>query len=183
MTNYRRRNNRPQDTTKALLVNRQISAPEIRIIDEEGKMVGVFSNIEAMNLAESRELDLIEINPKGNPPVAKLMEYTKFKYQLDKSEKAKPKVSTDAKVLRVSVRVAPHDLSVQARKADEFLNKELKVKLQVQMRGREKAHPELASETMVLFLSMITAPHTLESEAKLAGDSCVCTLKPKPLQK
>lgn len=179
MTNYRRRSNRPQDNSKAFNVNRQITAPEIRIIDEEGAMVGIFSNQKAMALAEEKELDLIEINPKGNPPVAKMMEYTKFKYQSEKSEKAKPKTSTDAKVLRVSVRVAPHDLSVQSRKADEFLNKDLKVKLQVQMRGREKAHPELATETMVQFLAMIIAPHTLESEAKLMGDSCVCTLKPK----
>ena len=181
MTNYRRRSSRPVDTSKLFNVNRQITAPEIRIIDEEGGMVGVYSNREAMILAETKELDLIEINPKGSPPVAKMMEYSRFKYQLDKSDKAKPKLATESKVLRVSVRVAPHDLNVQSRKADEFLNKDLKVKLQVQMRGREKAHPELASETMVQFLAAITAPHTLESEAKLMGDSCVCTLKPKPV--
>ncbi|MEM1312443.1 MAG: translation initiation factor IF-3 [Patescibacteria group bacterium] len=179
MTNYRRKRTPVKDNTKKFRVNNQITAAEIRVIDEEGGMVGLFPIQEALKMAEEKEMDLIEINPKANPPVTKLMEFTKFKYQQDKAEKAKPKVSTDIKTLRVSVRISIHDLKVQARKADEFLEKGIKVKLQVQMQRREKQHPEVAVETMQTFLEVITQPYTYETEPKLVGDSSYCTIKPK----
>jgi translation initiation factor IF-3 len=179
MTNYRRKRPPIRDTTKQFSVNNQITSPEIRVIDEEGGMVGIYAIRDALRMAEEKEMDLIEINPKANPPVVKLIEYTKFKYQQDKAEKTKPKVSTDIKTLRVSVRISIHDLQVQARKADEFLEKGLKVKLQVQMQRREKQHPEVAVETMQSFLQVITQPYLYETEPKLVGDSSYCTIKPK----
>ncbi len=179
MTNYRRKKPPAKNLGKRNLVNNQITAPEIRIIDEEGNMVGVYDIVSALKMAEARELDLVEINPKAQPPVVKLIEFSKFKYQLDKSEKNKPKAADDIKTLRVSVRISVHDLQVQARKADEFLGKGIKVKLQVQMKGREKQHPEVASETMQTFLQLITSPHSFETEPKLVGDSSSCTIKPE----
>jgi translation initiation factor IF-3 len=179
MTNYRRKRPPIRDASKQFNVNNQITSPEIRVIDEEGGMVGVYNIHDALRMAEDREMDLIEINPKANPPVVKLIEYTKFKYQQDKAEKTKPKISTDNKTLRVSVRISIHDLQVQGRKADEFLEKGLKVKLQVQMRGREKQHPEVANETMISFLAAVTQPYIFETEPKLVGDSAFCTIKPK----
>jgi translation initiation factor IF-3 len=178
MTNYRRRKAKPKEVVKKYTTNERISAIEVRVINEDGEMVGVMTREEALQLADDEEKDLIEINPKAVPPVVKLIEYSKFKYQMDKAEKNKAKSSDDTKTLRVSVRISVHDLLVQAKKADEFLKKNLKVKLQVQMRGREKSHPELAKETMDKFLELITGEYTLENEPKLISDSCFAQLKP-----
>ena len=179
MTNYRRRKPKPKVLSKVYITNERIVADELRVINEAGDMLGIMTRQEALDLADEQEKDIIEINPKGNPPVVKLIQISKFKYQLDKAEKAKPKVNTDAKNLRVSVRISPNDLAVQARKADEFLKKGLKVKLQVQMRGREKSHPELSMETMLQFLGFVVTPHIIESPAKITGDSCFAQLKAK----
>ena len=92
--------------------------------------------------------------------------------------KNKVKTAGEDKTLRVSVRISVHDLAVQAKKADEFLKKGIKVKLQVQMRGREKSHPEVASETMTVFLSLLTYEYKIENDPKLVGDSCFVFLKP-----
>jgi translation initiation factor IF-3 len=179
MTNYRRKKAKPKDTGKRYQINERINFPELTVITETGSFVGRMSSEEAINLANEQEKDLVVINPKANPPVAKIIEYSKFKYIQDKSEKNKTKVSNDIKTLRVSVRISVHDLSVQARKADSFLEKNQKVKLQVQMRGREKSHPELAKETMVQFLSLIESPFQTEEEPKIIADSCFVLLKPK----
>jgi translation initiation factor IF-3 len=179
MTNYRRKRTPPKDLGKKFNLNQAIQAKEVRILDDEGGMIGVFSIQEALRLAEEKELDLIEINPKANPPVVKLMDYYKFKYQLAKTEAAKPKKKDEIKTLRVSVRVSINDLQVRANKLKEFLEKGFRVKMQVQMKGREKAHPEVAQETMKLFISLIDVEYDWESEPKLVGDSAFATVKPK----
>jgi translation initiation factor IF-3 len=178
MTNYRRRKNKPKETGKQYRTNEEITAHTVRIIDEMGEMVGVFSLEEAIEKAISEGKDLVEINPKAEPPVAKLIEYSKFKYQAEKAEKTKAKNTSEVKTLLVSVRIAPHDLQVQARKADEFLKKGNKVRLQVRMRGRERSHPQLAMEVMGQFMGMITETYEIDSPAKLMGDSCLTFIKP-----
>lgn len=179
MTNYRRKKSKPKEVGRSYQVNNRITAERIRLINDAGEMLGVMSMPEAMKMADEQLMDVVLINPKAEPPVAKLIEYSKFKYQIDKAEKNKPKGGDDIKNLLVSVRIAPHDLGVQAKKADEFLGKGIKVRLQVRMRGREKSHPELAQETMGNFLSMINEQHSMETEPKLMGDSCFALLKPK----
>ena len=180
MTNYRRRRAKPKDTGRKFRINKQIRTDEVRLLDEEGAMLGVFPTRTAIGMAEERELDLIEINPKSQPPVCKIMDYNKFKYQQAKSNQANKTKKTEMKTLRVSVRVSDNDLNVRAKKAEQFLEKGMKVKLQVQMRGREKAHPEVAEETMVKFIHMIDEEaFTFESEPKLLGDSSFSVIKPK----
>jgi translation initiation factor IF-3 len=180
MTNYRRRRAKPVDTTRKFKINKQIRAEEVRLLDPEGAMLGVFSAREAYAMAQEQELDLIEINPKSEPPVCRIMDYNKFKYQQSKSGAANKPRKTEMKTLRVSVRVSLNDLQVRAKKAEQFLEKGMKVKLQAQMKGREKAHPEVASETMVNFLKMINEElYVMESEANLLGDSCFAVIKPK----
>ncbi len=179
MTNYRRRRAKPKDTSKKFRTNKQIRSPEIRLLDPEGSMLGIFSAKEALAMAQEQELDLIEINPKSTPPVCRIMDYNKFKYQQSKSNQANKQKKTEMKTLRVSVRVSLNDLAVRARKAEAFMEKGMKVKLQVQMRGREKAHPEVAEETMKNFVKMIETEYTFESEPKLIGDSSFAVIKPK----
>lgn len=176
MTNYRRRKPRPIIApTKNFAVNNRIKALTIRVIAEDGTMIGVMSKQEALIMAEDADKDLVEINPKAEPPIVKLIEYTKFRYQQEKSEK---KVKVDVlKMLRVSVRISIHDLQVQSRKADEFIEKDYKVKLEVRMERREKAHPEVAMETMQKFLAQIKQEYIFETPTKLMNDNCTCTIK------
>jgi translation initiation factor IF-3 len=179
MTNYRRKRTIPKDKSPKFAINEDIRADEMRVLDEEGQMLGVFTRAEVSRISQEKELDIIEVNPKANPPVVKLMDYNKFKYQFGKSQAAKAKQIDDTKNIRVSVRISIHDMLVQARKIDTFLEKGLKVRLQVQMRGREKQHPEVAQETMNTFIGLITKPYVFENEPKLAGDSDFATIKPK----
>jgi translation initiation factor IF-3 len=178
MTNYRRRpksNNFTPVVTH--LINEQIKHPEVRVITDEGEMVGVLKLSEALKIAYDGDMDLIEINPKATPPVCKLQDYSKFKYQLSKLEAAKPPVADKEKMLRLSVRIAVNDLLMNARKVDEFLDKKFKVKIQIRMRGRERSHPQLALEVMDQFLEMLTQEYEFVAEPKLVGDSNMCTLK------
>ena len=178
MTNYRRKprssyNNQPE---LAHIINQNIRHPEVRVINGEGEMVGTFKTSDALKLAFDQEMDLIEINPKGIPPVCKMMDYAKFKYQLSKADanKAEP---IKEKTLRMSVRIGPHDLENNSKKADKFLLDKNIVKVQIRMRGREKSHPEITLEVMNQFLSMLTEQYDFVSEPKLAGDSNIAVLK------
>jgi translation initiation factor IF-3 len=180
MTNYRRRRTPPKDSGKRYNINEALIGKEFRVLDEEGAMLGVMGRKEALDMAQEKELDLIEINPKAEPPVVKLMDFYKFKYQQSKSEAAKKIKKEETKTIRVSVRVSINDLNVRANKIKEFLSKSFKVKMQVQMKGREKAHPEVAVETMKIFIGLIDPElYIFESEPKLVGDSTYATIKPK----
>lgn len=178
MANYRKKQ-RNQNSVPDIeyRINDEIGAPEMRVIDNDGKMLGVMSRRAALDLAAEKIMDLVEINPKANPVVVKMVDYNKFKYQLTKAT-VKQKVKEE-KALRASVRVSQSDLAVKANQASGFLDKGHKVKLQVQMRGREKAYPEVAQEIMGLFLSLLTSEYMLDSETKLTGDSVFAFLKPK----
>jgi translation initiation factor IF-3 len=178
MTNYRRKPRTPyiNQPQIAHIINQNIRHPEVRVIDAEGEMVGVMSISQALQTAFDQDFDLIEINPKGIPPVCKMMSYTKFKYQLSKADANKPDVVKE-KTLRMSVRIGPHDLENNAKKADKFMLDKDTVKVQIRMRGREKSHPEVTIETMNQFLSMLKEPYDFISEPKLAGDSNIAVLK------
>lgn len=180
MRNFRKKNRRPQivDDSKEYRVNDQITAETVRVIDDEG-MVGVMTIDQALDLAADREQDLVEINPKAEPPVCKLIEWTKFKYLQEKSEGGKPKPKED-KTVRLSVRVADNILEVRGKQIEGFLEKGHKVKMQIQMKGREKAYPEVALETLQKFLTYVNPEkYALESEYKQTGDSYFAFLKPK----
>jgi translation initiation factor IF-3 len=178
MTNYRRRRNPPRKPGKQFNINERVKAEQIRLIDEEGNMIGIMSMDEARAISDERELDIIEINPKAEPPICKLMSFSKFKYLQSKSESKIVGNVKPTKTLRVSVRVSDNDLAVRARKADAFLQKGMKVKLQVKMTGREKAHPEVAEEGIYKFIEMVSEPFDYETEPKQTGDSYFATLKP-----
>jgi translation initiation factor IF-3 len=178
MTNYRRRRAKPKPTGQIFKINQQIKADQVRILDEENQMLGIFDFKTAQDMADEQGFDLIEINPKSDPPIIRMMAYSKFKYQQSKSQTPK-KTGNEMKTVRVSVRVSPHDLVVRAKQIDKFLEKGLKVKMQVQMRGREKQHPEVAVETMDSFVGMLSEGYAFESEPKQLGDSVYTTIKPK----
>jgi translation initiation factor IF-3 len=123
---------------------------------------------DALQMAKEQELDLVEIAPLAKPPVCKIMDYGKFQYQQskqDKNNKAKQKKS-EIKGIRIGVRTDDHDLDFKKTQADKFLQKGNKVKIEITLKGREKAHQDLARTNLQNFLKNITTPHKVEQEIK-----------------
>lgn len=126
------------------------------------------SVLEAIQIARSRELDLVEIAPIAKPPVCKIMDYGKYQYQQSKQErlnKAKQK-KVEVKGIRIGIRTDTHDLDFKKNQAEKFLKKGDKVKTEIVLRGREKAHQELARKTLSDFLKTIAVPYKMEQEIK-----------------
>jgi len=178
MTNYRRRRRPQKPLAPRYTANERIFADTLRVVDEEGKMVGILSRKEALAKAFEEEKDLVMINPKGEPPVAKIIDLSKFKYLQQKAGEGKVK-KEQTKTLLVSVSISENDLMVRAKKAIELMEKDVKVKLQVKMRGRQKAHPEVAEEVMTTFLRLIDFDYEILVPAKQEGDSYTAQIKAK----
>lgn len=131
--------------TKVTRLNQQIRAPQLRVIDHEGKQLGILSRSEALRLAEEQELDLVEISPDANPPVVKIIDWGKFNYQKTKQLQKNKKTakSMEVKQMRFGLKIGEHDLGVKTRKIQSFLDAGHKVKITVFYRGRELAHKDL----------------------------------------
>ncbi len=151
------------------LVNNQIRAFEVRVIDETGKQVGVISLKEALKLAQERNLDLIQVTEKVEPPVCKIMDYGKYLYSLSKKEKAaRPKMAGGIKGIRLGFNISPHDLETRAHQAEKFLKKEQKIRVELPLRGREKAMGEFAKGKIAQFMEILgkLVPIKVERELK-----------------
>lgn len=139
-------------------INEQIVAPEVRLLDNENSNLGVLKTGEALARARELEMDLVEINPKAEPPVCKIIEFTHFKYQKEK-EMRKQKANaheSEIKGVRLSVRIGEHDLDVRRTQALGFLDRGDKVKAEIILRGRENARPDLAFETIREFQKLLS---------------------------
>lgn len=131
-------------TTEKILINREIRASELRVIGAQGENLGVLSFNEALKAAEAASLDLIEISPNANPPVAKIMDYGKFQYEQKKREsaaRAKAKVS-ETKEVQIKVGTGEHDMQLKARKAAEWLAEGHRVRIELFLKGRYKGMDE-----------------------------------------
>jgi translation initiation factor IF-3 len=144
----------PKEEGKRFRANEQINAREVFLIDDEGQKIGLVSTHEARQMAIERELDLVEVNPHGNPPVAKIMDYGQFKYEQDKlaqKQKSKQK-KIEIKGIRLSPRISEHDLMMRQDQAKKFLSKGDKLKVELILKGREKQHTGRAIELMKEFV-------------------------------
>jgi translation initiation factor IF-3 len=161
-------------------VNHQIRAKEIRLIDHEGKMIGVVSVSEALRMAELRELDLVEISPNANPPVCKIMDFAKFIYEQQKREKVQKKQqsSQQLKELRFTARTASHDFNFKVRHAREFLTEGNKVKATVMFRGREIVHQKVGEDLLNKLIEEVQDIAKLDSPPKLEGKKMSIMLSP-----
>jgi translation initiation factor IF-3 len=161
-------------------LNNQIRAKEIRLIDDTGKMLGVVSVLEALKMAEQRELDLVEISPAANPPVCKILDYSKFVYEQQKREKTQKKQqsSQQMKELRFTWRTATHDFNFKVKHAREFLEEGNKVKATVMFRGREITHQEVGKELLDKFIEAVSDLSKVDSPAKLEGKKLSVVLSP-----
>ncbi len=150
-------------------INDQIRALQVRVIrDTDGAQLGVMDTSVALELAREEMLDLVEIAPNAIPPVCKIMDFGKFQYQksrLERANKSKQKKS-EIKGIRLGVRTDEHDLTFKKNQAEKFLQKGNKVKIELAMRGREKAHQDLARKNLVDFVQSISFPHKVEQEIK-----------------
>lgn len=126
-------------------LNGQIQAAELRVIDDEGKQLGVLTRREALDLAEERDLDLVEVSPEANPPVARIVDWGKFNYQRTKQQQKNRKSAkaTELKQMRFGLKIGEHDLMIKLGKVAKFLDDGHKVRLTVVYRGREQAHKEI----------------------------------------
>lgn len=149
--------------------NTDIDAPILMVLDSDGKNLGEMSKREALDLALERELDLVEINPKVTPPVTKLINFAEFKYQKEKEarkQKAHSRAS-ETKGIRLSVRIGSGDLEMKAKQAEKFLNRGDKVKIELQMRGRENARPDMAQIIVSDFITRIETTTDIKKEQEI----------------
>lgn len=145
---------KPVDTEKKFWVNQQIRVPEVFLIDENNDRIGPTPTFEALKIAQDAGLDLVQVDPKGVPPVAKIMDYGQFKYEKEK-QAHKQKVQTkkvELKCVRLSVRISEHDFNFRIDQAKKFLEKGNKLKIELNLKGRERQHPEKAGETIKNFV-------------------------------
>jgi translation initiation factor IF-3 len=162
-------------------INNQITARELRVIDAEGKNLGVLSFAEALKKANEAGMDLIEVTATANPPVARILSYDKFRYEKEKEEKKQRQAERpkELKHVRITPRAAKNDLEVKAKKAAAFLEEGHKVELMIFLRGREKGKKEWGLMKLKAFLPMIPTPHTVTMEPKFAGRGFVMQLERK----
>ncbi|HOF50313.1 MAG TPA: translation initiation factor IF-3 [Candidatus Colwellbacteria bacterium] len=155
-------------------MNNQISAPELRVVDETGKNLGVFPLAKALETAKAEGMDLIETVPGANPPVAKIMSFDKFRYQRAKElkkQRQSESLTKGLKQIRIGAKTAKNDLLTKIKKIEEFLDDGYKVEIFLRLRGREKANPDWAKKNLEGMLSLITAEHKITSPIKYSGNA------------
>lgn len=165
-------------------VNREIRAPQIRVIDDEGNMLGVMTVPEALRLAEERNLDLLEIAPTATPPTCKIMDYGKWKYENKKKAAAarKKQVVVSIKEIQMRPRTDQHDFETKMNHARRFLLDGDKVKVNLRFMGREMAHQELGMELMKKCIEFVKDLATVEANPKMEGKQLFLMLAPDPLK-
>ncbi|MDO8557093.1 MAG: translation initiation factor IF-3 [Candidatus Jorgensenbacteria bacterium] len=163
-------------------INNQITAPELRVIDEHGANLGILPRDKALTLAREQGLDLVEIAATANPPVAKIISFDKFRYQKEKEEKklyvAQKKIG-ELKQIRISPRAAKNDLEIKIKKIGEFLSEGHKIEISIFLRGREKANRDWALQKLNNFLTMIKVPHVVTLSPRPGGRGFVSQIAKK----
>ena len=163
------------------MINEQIRDKEVRVIAENGDQLGVMPVKEAMKLAQEAELDLVKIAPKAQPPVCKIIDYGKYRYELARKEKeAKKKQKTvEVKEVRISPNIDTNDLNTKVNNAKKFIAKGNKVKVTLRFRGREMAHMQQSKHILDDFAEMLADVAVVEKPAKLEGRSMSMVLTEK----
>ncbi len=167
--------------SKENLINEEIRDKELRVIDSDGTQLGIMSLEDAMNLAIEKKLDLVNIAPTAKPPVCKILDYGKYRYELQKKEKeAKKKQKiTQVKEIRLSTFIEEHDLVVKANNAAKFLKEGDKVKVSLRFKGREKDYASKGQAVMAKFVEAISETGVVEKKPEFEGRSLIMILAPK----
>jgi translation initiation factor IF-3 len=164
-----------------LRINHQIRVRQIRVIDDEGKQLGVIETADALALANHKGLDLVEIAPEQRPPVCRIMDYGKYKYEMKKKEQESRRKQHHIQIKEVRVRpkIAEHDIQVKVRRAREFLEDGDKVQLNCLFRGREMAHREVGEQVLKNVFALLQDVARIEVPARMDGRRMVMLLTKK----
>ncbi len=178
MRDKRRNNNSNRDLTKT---NEQIRFPKIRVIDNDGAQVGIITPREALVLAQEKNLDLVLISETADPPVCKIMDYGKYKYEQDKKlkEAKKKQHNADVKEVKMRYKIEEHDYNVRVKNAQRFLKSGDKVKATVSFRGREIQHADLAEELLRKMAADLEDYAEVQQYPKREGRNMMMLLSPK----
>lgn len=168
-------------SSKEVAINEAIRFKEVRVIDSDGKQLGILPIKEAIAAAYERELDLVNISPNADPPVCKIMDFGKYRFEQAKREKeAKKNQKTfDIKEVRLGLTIDTHDFETKGNQAIRFLKGGDKVKVSIRFRGRELGHPEIGLETMSRFADYCQEYANVEKPAKMEGRNMLMFLAPK----
>ena len=157
---------------KGTRINEQIRVREVRLIDDEGNQKGIVPVMEALKMAKERELDLVEIAPTANPPVCKILDFGKYRFE--KNQKV-----LKLKEIRMQPKIGSGDLDTKAKHVQEFLDEGAKVKVTVRFRGRELAHTELGYDVLKEVTNRLTSAYVIEKPAAMEGKFMSMTLSAK----
>jgi len=166
-------------------VNGKIRAREVRVVGDEGKQLGVMTLSDALNLARAEGVDLVEIAPNAVPPVCRVVDFGKYRYEQSKKEKEsrKHQHASIVKEVQLSPRIDPHDLQVKTNHAIEFLCEDMKVKVALKFRGREMAHTEFGFQVIKKFIENIAPWGHPDFQPKLVGRNINLMISPLPRNK
>jgi translation initiation factor IF-3 len=167
--------------SKEILINEEIRAREVRVIDTNGDQLGILPFREALRLAQEKELDLVNIAPTAKPPVCRIMDYGKYRYEQQKKEKESRKNQkvVEIKEVRLSPTIEEHDFQTKLRNTVKFLQGGNKVKLTIRFRGRAITHAEIGQQVMERLSKEVENLSTVERKPKIEGRSMIMILAPK----
>jgi translation initiation factor IF-3 len=173
---------RQQQRGFQIRVNHRIRVPEVRVIGADGNQLGVLQTHEAMRMAQEQGLDLVEVNPKADPPVCKILDFGKYKYEEKKrtAEAKRKQTVVEIKEIKLRPKTDDHDVNFKIKAARRFLEAGHKVKITVRFRGREITHPEKASEQITLVVAGTEDLSNLESRPMMEARTMTVLIAPKP---
>ena len=174
------RGRRHYSYTPRIRKNERIRVREVRVIDPDGKQIGVMATEQARRLARQQGLDLVEIAPTARPPVCRILDFGKYMYEQSKKGKDSKPQSSKIKEVRLRVRVEQHDYLTKLRRAEEFLGKGNKVKLSLMFRGREMEHQDLGFDVVNRAIGDLSHIGGRENEPRLVGRNITAVLAPLP---
>ena len=166
---------------KDVELNERICDREVRVIDDDNTQLGIMSAMEANRIADGKNLDLVKISPNATPPVCKIMDFGKFKFEMQKREKdaRKNQKVTELKEVWLSMTIDTHDLETKARAAQKFLRNGDKVRVSIRMRGRQQAHAALGVQVMHDFYAIVSQDAVIDKQPTTEGKNIIMILSPK----
>ncbi|MDP2167384.1 MAG: translation initiation factor IF-3 [Thermodesulfovibrionales bacterium] len=166
-----------ESISKDTRINEQIRVREVRLVDSDGKQLGVLPIQEALKTAAARDLDLVEVAPGAAPPVCRIMDFGKYKYQLSKRHTAKK--TGGLKEVKIRPQIDDHDLELKVRNIKRFIDEGNKAKVTMFFRGRERGRPELGMKVFDRLVSLLTGKFTIEHAPRHEGNSITMVIAPK----
>jgi translation initiation factor IF-3 len=169
------------NNNKGLRINEQIRVREVRLIDNEGTQKGIVPTLDALRMAKDKELDLVEVSPNANPPVCKILDFGKYRFEMEKKlrDSKKNQKVLKLKEIRMQPKIGSGDLDTKAKHVQEFLDEGDKVKITIRFRGRELAHTDLGFGVLQEVLKRLTSAYLIEKPAAMDGKFMSMTISGK----